>query len=357
MLDMSKLADQMSATFKKKKKNPVGIGTGEDIVPPPFYIKAPAPVKESIGHFPFQRVIQISGKPNSGKTTFGMLAMLEAQKGYFDEDQNYVEEPIDAIILVDTEGKFSKLRFKKMGGDPEKILKLGANTLEEAFFMLTEAFNQIFAMKADAKVLVVFDSLGGTPSEAEAGADADESIQLATAAKVIKRNLRVIVPKYVDKRNVLMLVINTNYANIGSVGRSNSGGDGLEFASAAIMQLGRIGDITETKGGKTIQTGIKSRLNVTKNHLQTKEYAVKKVDFEVYAYEVKAADPFVIKRGAEFDNGESSCFVVKWSKKNDELTLGVKEHGASEEDIQFLDVMNKEDGMKYLEENGYEQLL
>jgi len=331
-LSIDKLKQQMISVYSKKRKSASGIGTGSDIHKPPFYIKAPEPVAKSIGHYPGQRIVQISGKPNSGKTTLAMLAMVEAQKGYFDQDLNYVESDEVYIVFVDTEKKFSMARFEKMGGDPERLLKVSCTSLEQAFFGVFEALNIIYAQVPDAKVLLVVDSIGGTPSEAEANAEADDSIQLATAAKVIKRNLRVLVTRYFDDKDIVGLAINTNYANIGSHGRSNHGGDGLEYASAAIVQLSRIGDITEERGGMIVSTGINTRLNVTKNHLQTKEISIKRVDFKVFAYHVEMDSVFKITRGSEFENKDQKLIILKNSKKNDEVTFQYEVDGEFSEE-------------------------
>lgn len=120
-LDPEELAKKLKTVFKAKKRNSAIIGTGEDLRPPNFYIKAPKPISILLEgkHWPGNRVFEVSGKPNSGKTTLGMLAMVEAQKGYYDIDLNYIEEPVN-IIFIDTENKFSKSRFVSMGGDPKK---------------------------------------------------------------------------------------------------------------------------------------------------------------------------------------------------------------------------------------------
>jgi len=116
-LDAQLLADKLKAVYKKKKRDSATVGTGTNIIPPPFYVAAPIPMKKLLGvHYPGRRITEIAGKPNSGKTTFGMLAMVEAQRGYYDADVKYIEEPIN-IILIDTECKFSINRFKKMGGN------------------------------------------------------------------------------------------------------------------------------------------------------------------------------------------------------------------------------------------------
>jgi len=313
-LNAQDLANKLKKVYDKKKRNSDDVGTGADLKPPTFYVPAPKPIRDLLGlpGYPGRRITQISGRPNSGKTTLAMLAMKDAQKGHFNTNQEYVEEAIN-VVMADTEGKFSKIRFQKMGGNDEQILKLVPTTLEEMFVGIDESLSIIYAdpKNAKEKTLVIVDSLGGTPSGAEAEADGDESIQLATAAKVIKRNLRVFVTKWLSKYDISMIVINTNYANIGSVGRSNSGGDGLEFASAFIMQLSRVSNLTYKEGEKTIQEGIVTRASVTKNHLQTDATALKDIQYEVYAYDVKGLNKFKVSKGSEFVNDDGRAVVVK----------------------------------------------
>jgi len=275
-LNTKDLVSKLKDVYKSKKKDTEIVSTGADLPMPPFYIKAPDPIAKlmCIPGYPAKRLTEISGKPNSGKTTLGMLAMIEAQK-----DGCYV-------ILVDTEKKFSKTRFEKMGGDYKDLVVISAGTIEEGFLGLEETLKIIYHEDRDAKTLIVWDSLGGTPANAESEADADEKLQLALAAKVIKRNLRVFVPAWLNRYNIAMIIINTTYQNIGSVGRSNSGGDGLEFASAIIMQLGRVGFLKKQVKGEQVLYGITSRANVTKNHLQDGEITIKELRFNVLAYGV-----------------------------------------------------------------------
>jgi RecA/RadA recombinase len=284
-----------------------------------------------------------------------MLSLIEAQKGYLDQKGQFIDGGV-TVILVDTEKKFSKERFEHMGGDSEKLLLIDADTLEEAFFALDETLKVIFSTDDDSKVLIVFDSIGGTPAMAEAGSSADETLQLAIPAKVIKRNLRVFVPKWLSNHDVAMIVINTNYANIGSVGRSNSGGDGLEFASAFIIQLSRVKDLLCTENNIRKVKGIVSRASVTKNHLQNSAVTVKSLDFEIYAYEVKLIDKFMIKRGAEFINDDGRVKIVKVNKKTNEVTYLPTFDAASNPQHGVSTILPIEELKKFLEDFNFEAI-
>lgn len=256
-LNTSDLANKLKASYKAKKRDESIVGTGEDLPLPKFWIKAPAPIDRLLARVGYgtSKIYQIAGRPNSGKTTLAMMAMIQAQKDGF------------YVILVDTEKKFSIERYEKMGGSPKDINAIFPANLEEAFVAIDEHTNLILAYDSEARILIVFDSLGGTPSQAETEADADQSIQLATAAKVIGRFLRIFVQK-LYRSNITLLFINQVYANIGSHGYSNKGGDSPEFFSSAIMQLTRTGDYTRVVKGEKVNDGIYVKAKITKNHLR-----------------------------------------------------------------------------------------
>lgn len=274
-LDLEQLKEQVRDVYKSKKRDEYKLGLGTDEILPPDFVPAPKIIQNLIGlpGYPICRLTMISGKPDSGKTTLGMLALIEAQK------KDYY------TILVDTEKKFDFDRMKRMGGDPNGILKVLATTIEDGFVGLDTFINTIFSQDPDGKVFIVWDSIGGTPTKAEAQADADESIQLATAAKVIKRNLRVFVQKF-DKHQIGMLMINQMYANIGSHGYTNSGGEGVDYFSALIIQLSRISHYIVQEKGQQYKAGIDTQATVTKNHLIRGEKTLYRAKFRVKAYEI-----------------------------------------------------------------------
>lgn len=276
-LDLNLLRSQVQNTFKAKKKNPNIVGLGLDHVPIPDFIPAPQPIQDLIGlpGYPLCRVSMVCGRPDSGKTTLGMLALVEAQRrGYYP-------------ILVDTEKKFDFDRYDKMGGNAKNLIKVMPSTIEDGFLGLNEYLNAIYGQDPSAKSFVVWDSMGGTPSKAEREADADETTQLATAAKVIKKNLRVFVQDF-DYRQCGMLMINQMYANIGSHGYSSSGGEGVDFFSAIILQMIRMKHFTVQSGGQKYKTGVESRVTAVKNHLMRGDKVLYQTSMRIKAYSVEA---------------------------------------------------------------------
>lgn len=358
-LDPAALADKIKKIYKAKKRDSDNIGTGEDINPPPFYLAVPVKeVKGLLGgiNYPGQRVLQFVGGPNSGKTTFGMLCMVAAQKGYYDKDMKYVAEGIN-IILVDTEKKFSKTRFIKMGGDPKKLFKVDATTLEDAYFGINQTLFVIYEADPNAKVLIVFDSLGNTPANAEAEAEADESVQMAVAAKINNRNIRSLVARYFSKKDIMCIFINQNYANMGSPGKTNKGGQGVDFACSNILQFSRVANIvTENAAGEKVAEGITSRIVATKNHTQVSETSLYEIKVDIYAYEVKGLTKYKINGSAEWVGDDCRIQVTKAKKKDNQVTyIRVMDDTSSELHMKPV-TSTYEELLKVLEDGNFENV-
>ena len=90
--------------------------------------------------------------------------------------------------------------------------------------------------------------------------------------------------------NDIRIFINQVYANIGSHGYSNSGGEGAEFFSSVIMQLFRVGHYYTQVKGKKMHSGIDSIAKITKNHLLQGDKAPKEVKFRVKAYTIESLE-------------------------------------------------------------------
>jgi RecA/RadA recombinase len=271
------LIDRIKRSSKAEADN---VFDGKNIPVPDKFVPAPEPIQKLIGlpGWPVKRISQVSGKPNSGKSTLGTLALVEAQKAGW------------RTILVDAEKKFAPVRFQKMGGDLDDLIVISETTLEAAFHLLDVTFQVIFSENPKDKVVVVYDSIGNAPARAEAEADPNDKMQLSMAAKIIKRNLRVMVPKWFDKYDICPIFINTNYANLNAPGYTNSGGVGLEYFSSLILQLTRTGNILKEVKKEKLISGIFSKASITKNHMQSGETTLKEIGFKVFAYSVEFKD-------------------------------------------------------------------
>jgi RecA/RadA recombinase len=235
---------------------------------------------------PFGRVVQIAGKPDSGKSTTAMTFMKAAQRDGV------------LVLLWDSEGKFSARRYKdSIGGEPSTILlSPNKNIIEgaqEMIFMVKAAKKQ----NPDVKILLVWDSVGATLNTAEDDENDEYSKQPGVTAKQVSwaiRRFNQLIEKYRDletgKHTMSVLCINQVYANIGSVGFKQKGGAELEYLSSIILELTRKKSLTRVKAGQKQRYGIISRANVVKNHLFDGTECIAELDLAVSADGITLAD-------------------------------------------------------------------
>jgi RecA/RadA recombinase len=213
---------------------------------------------------PFGKIVQISGRPDSGKSTHALSFMKDAQ----DQDVS--------VILWDSERKFNAERFdKQMGGKSDQLLVVDTNDIIGGARAVAYYIKAIKEQNHSAKILVVWDSVGASINSTESDED-DEDIsrQPGVAAKETGWALRKfnrMMNEFVTKDNgeatIALLCINQVYANIGSVGVTEKGGQTLQYLSSLIIQLTRKKDLTRVKGGEKIKFGIQTVARTKKNHL------------------------------------------------------------------------------------------
>ncbi|HUS88849.1 MAG TPA: hypothetical protein VMW91_05680, partial [Desulfosporosinus sp.] len=183
-------------------------------------------------------------------------------------------------------------------------------------------------MDPDVKILVVWDSVGGTLAKNEGVHVSDkgkyegsmsDSKQLAAAAKEngqVMRGMVRLVDQYKDNKtnneSIAVLLINQTYSNIGSPGQKNSGGQKVEFFSSIIVQLSRKGDLTFTRDKIKRRKGIVSRAKVSKNHLFDGDDTIAEMELAITAGGISLLSDYKIleknKTGWE-DNDEEDIEV------------------------------------------------
>ncbi len=236
---------------------------------------------------PYGRIVQIAGKPDSGKSTHASVFMKEAQ------DQNVV------VVLWDSEKKFSKVRFEKMGGQPDELLTVNTNNIINGIKGVAHFVHAIKEADPEQKILVVWDSVGGSVNSSEDNEEnEDYSKQPGISAKETSfavRKLNKLINQYIDKENgkdsIAVLLINQTYSSIGmgAPTQIEKGGVEVTYLSSLILQLSRKGDLTRTKAGEKYKYGIVSRAKVRKNHLGEDMETIAEMDIVVSADGIQLA--------------------------------------------------------------------
>lgn len=271
-LDLSKIADKIKKSFKDEKiGKKVGVGSDLKILDEKDFIKLGDWWTESTKThgIPFGKITLIAGPSDSGKTSFAIQAMKAAQ-------QQGV-----TVIYTETEGKTTAKDLIAWGVNPDEVLLIQARIAEEAFELTLRAWDAIKDADEDAKLLVIIDSLGNVVSQRDSGLDlTEDSQQPGGKGKINRLGLNKIVAK-MEEDDAAILLISYTYDNLGSVGKTNAGGQALNFFSSLSYQTSRKGWVEKTEKGKKIRVGADVLFRLYKNHLNKEDQGDKEIVFRI----------------------------------------------------------------------------
>jgi len=283
-VNVSKIVSDMQKLYAKDKKIQSIICTGDsvkaeytdnDVIPLP----ESHPLRSLLGlpGLPYNKIAQIAGKPDTGKSTWAGEVMVAAQR-------NGAQ-----VILFDSEDKFDANRFaKQFKGNPSEVLLIKTNEILKGGELIRRYITAVKEQDENAKILLVWDSVGGSQSRshAERELDSEKHAQPGQDAKEngsLMKMLVGLINKYPD--SIAVYLANQTYAKIGFMqkGDAISGGTKIEYHSSFIIMLKRIKVLTKTVKGVLTKYGIISRATVTKNHLSQGSTSVHQLDFQVTA--------------------------------------------------------------------------
>lgn len=289
--DIGSIVADVQKLYNKDKKAQGMITTGDTIrqsyteddgIPVPLG----HPLRELVGLpcVPYNKIIQISGPPDSGKSTSSGQLMASAQKSG------------SIVILWDSEDKFDAHRFEKQfGGKASDILLVKTNEILQGGEKVRKLANVVKEKYPDANILIVWDSVGGSQARgaAERELDSEKHSQPGQDAKengAVMKMIVGLINKHPD--SIAMVLINQVYAKIGFMqhGNQESGGKKIEFHSSLIIQLKRIKVLTKVVKGAKTKYGILSRATVSKNHLSQSETSLHQLDFQITASGASVSD-------------------------------------------------------------------
>lgn len=282
--DLASIVADVKKLYNKDKKSQEMITTGAS-VRQKYTAKDGVPVPEghplrelvSLPCVPYNKILQISGPPDSGKSTSSGQLMAAAQKsGHL-------------VILWDSEDKFDANRFDtQFGGSSADILIVKTNEILQGGEKIRKLAVAVKDKYPDAKIFIVWDSVGGSQARgaAERELDSEKHGQPGQDAKengAVMKMMVGLINKYTD--SVAIVLINQVYAKIGfmQMGDAESGGKKIEFHSSLIIRLKRIKTLVKTVKGRKVKYGIVTRATVAKNHLSQGETSLHQLDFEITA--------------------------------------------------------------------------
>lgn len=257
--DFSKTISKVQASFKKDTRRAKQFGDGNNLESitkdPKDYVVMPKWWMEKIGilGLKFGHVYQIAGDSDTGKTSLSVLAMKQAQ------EQGHI------VIYVETEQSTSPEALNKSQIAPEGIITIRSNIVEHIYDNISAMLEGIRDDYPDEKVLLVIDSYGQTISMRDSEMKfSEQSAKVGGASKINRMGLEMLIAK-MEEQAIALLIVNYNYANIGSVGRTEAGGNALYFHSKVILQSSRVSDYIKTVKGEKVKAGVDVRWKVKKN--------------------------------------------------------------------------------------------
>ncbi len=258
--DFSKTIKRVQDSYKNDKRMSTQVGLGDALEeisndPADYVLMAPW-WKEKFGvmGLKFGHMVQVAGKSDSGKTSISLDAIKRAQaQGY-------------GVIYVETESKTGIEDLVAAGIDPDGVICVNSSITEEAFELGLKAWDSFFMDYPDAKLLFVYDSFGNTVSQRDSSLDMTQKGSMVGGhAKTNRLGLSAMRAKMI-KDPVAVLLINRTYDNLNSPGKTNAGGDAINFFSMLTVQTARKGWYEKTVRGEKVRAGAVVVWNVYKNH-------------------------------------------------------------------------------------------
>jgi recombination protein RecA len=206
------------------------------------------------GGIPQGRLTEIAGMESIGKSLLGYHLMANCQKLG------------GTCILIDTENAASIDIMKNVGIKTDDLIYMQLETTEKVFDAMEHVIHKVRAKQKniDTPLLIVWDSVAATSTEAEFGKDVGEHT-IALQARIISKGLRKLTP-FLGKYNVTLAFINQLRTRIGITfgdDKITPGGKAIPFYSSVRLRLVKEGDL-KTPAKKEVY-GVAIKTTVKKN--------------------------------------------------------------------------------------------
>ena len=219
--------------------------------------------------FPCGHITQLIGKTDSGKTTLLMEGLVSCQK---QGGVAYILEP---------EHKFDFGRFEKMGGNPEDLIYIEINSLEDAWNFMLQLAKDAKELRDEGEnipIMVAWDSVPTTVPNKILEEDDSGNAHIAVEAKINNKNIRKL-RQAIKSTNIACVFINHFYYTQPKTRFEQpelvlKGGEEMGFLSTLIIMMKQgkkiTRDITKEIDGKkkkiTQKLGRFCKIHVHKGH-------------------------------------------------------------------------------------------
>lgn len=263
-----------------------------------------------IGGYPQGRIIEVYGPESSGKTTFALHAIAEAQKagGY--------------AAFIDAEHALDPSYAKALGVDIDNLILSQPDTGEQAL-EITEAL-----IRSEAIAIVVVDSVAALVPEAEIRGDMGSS-HVGLQARLMSQAMRKLSGA-ISKSNTVVIFINQIREKVGVMFGNpevTPGGRALKFYASVRLEIRRSEQIklgTEIVGNKTKVKVVKNKVAPPFKTLIVDLIYGKGVSKVGEIIDIAVEEEFIQKSGSWFSYngdkiGQGRENVKKYLNENPEL--------------------------------------
>jgi recombination protein RecA len=230
--------------------------------------------------------LAISNRPNGG-IPVGRISVIDGLEG---TGKSLVCAHImaNAIkrggvgVFIDTENAYSKDFFASVGIQPEKMILVSENRLENVFEYITSIVETIRVKeKADKLVVIVVDSIAATITSGENESTFTKSGFNTEKSQVLSKGFRKIT-SMIGRNKVALVFTNQLRHNMNAFSYSpdkwtSPGGVSAKYHATTYIRLTRIGDLKDRVTNEVIGTRVKA--------LATKSKAgpsKRVVEFDIY---------------------------------------------------------------------------
>ena len=262
-----------------------------------------------IGGLPKGRIIEIYGPESSGKTTFALSVVAQAQKKG------------GICAFVDAEHALDPSYAKKIGVDIENLLVSQPDSGEQALEIADTL------VRSGAIDVLVVDSVAALVPKAELEGEMGDS-HMGLQARLMSQALRKLTST-VSRSNTLIIFINQIRMKIGVMFGSpetTTGGNALKFYASVRLDIRRIGSIKD----KDEVIGSQTRVKIVKNKVAP---PFKTVDFDIMYGEGISRSGEIVDLGVEYN-------VIK--KSGSWFSYGESKLGQGRETVKQLVMDNPE---------------
>ena len=207
------------------------------------------------GGIPVGKLTEISGEEASGKSLVCAHLARECQnKG-------------GVVAYIDTENAMNPEFAQQLGVDLNKMIYVQPGTIEEVGETIEKIILMTRQKAKDKLVLIIWDSVAGTPSADEIEGNYDPNSRVGVAAKALAKMMRKLT-QVLGKERIALVFTNQLKVKIGVMygdPYTTPGGKAIPYHASVRVRLTR--GSTEKEDGDGDVTGVNTSARVVKNRL------------------------------------------------------------------------------------------